>query len=261
MYREMKIGTAVPDPNQLASVPHHFICNRSINDDFSAGDYEIEALELIDQLFKKHRQVVLCGGSGLYVKAVTHGLDAHPSDLNIRRELIVQFNEQGIAFLQQKLQELDRATYEIIDRQNHQRMIRALEVCIVSGKPYSSFLTRSEKMRPFKIHAVGLNLPREILNRRIDQRVDQMVDLGLIEEARRLYPLRHLNALQTVGYRELFNAFDGKVSAEEAIVSIKTNTRRFAKRQMTWFRKHTDAKWFAPDQEAEIITWLNKLTR
>lgn len=260
VYREMKIGTAVPDENQLAAVTHHFVCDRSVHEDFSAGDFEIEALELLDRLFEKHPIVVLCGGSGLYVKAVTHGFDEHPSDLNIRRQLIKDFQQNGIGFLQEKLLQLDPETYKRIDLHNHQRIIRALEVCIVSGKPYSSFLTHSEKTRPFRVHAVGLTLPREVLNQRIDQRVDDMVREGLVEEARKLYPLRHLNALQTVGYRELFNAFDGKVTQQEAISSIKTNTRRFAKRQMTWFRKYIDASWFNPHEEDQILEWLETKT-
>ncbi len=199
---------------------------------------------------------MLCGGSGLYVKAVTHGLDEHPSDLSIRRKLIELFEAEGIAFLQNELLRLDPKTHGLIDRHNHQRMIRALEVCLATGRPYSDFLTHSKKVRPFKTIALGLNLPREVLMDRINRRVDEMVEKGLVEEARKLYPMRHLNALQTVGYKELFLAFDGKYSVDEAIETIKVSTRKFAKRQVTWFQKYIDAKWFDPADEDAILDWL-----
>lgn len=252
----MKIGTAAPTKSELDAVPHHFVGHLSVQDDYSAGVFESEAIDRINGLFEKHQVAVLSGGSGLYVKAVTHGLDEHPSDLEVRNKLIAEYGQKGLEYLQQKLLALDPATYRRIDRQNHQRIIRALEVCIVSGKPYSSFLTRTAKDRNFTTVGVGLSLPRERLVERINQRVDQMVANGLVEEARRLYPIRNLNALQTVGYQELFAAFDGKVTKAEAIEAIKTNTRKFAKRQMTWFKKHIDAEWFSPDQYAEIEAYL-----
>lgn len=192
----------------------------------------------------------------MYVKAVTHGLDEHPSDLNIRQQLIEELAKNGIQSLQEKLLELDPVTYHRIDLQNHQRMIRALEVSLTSGQPYSDFLTHQEKPRPFRTIAVGLNLPREVLTERINARVDEMVKNGLVEEARNLYPLRHLNALQTVGYKELFRAFDGYYSIDEAIEAIKVNTRKFAKRQMTWFRKYIEATWFDPSDEEAIKEWI-----
>jgi len=253
MYREMKIGTAMPDAQELASVPHHFIGQLSIHDPYSAGDFEIDALHKLDELFQQYNYVVLTGGSGLYVKAVTHGLDEHPSDVEIREQLIQQYAEKGLSSLQELLKKLDPATYERIDLNNHQRIIRALEVCLVSGKPYSSFLTHEPKPRNFQVIEIGLELERTELVQRINQRVDQMVAQGLVEEARALYPHRNLNALQTVGYKELFRAFAGECSLEEAIESIKVNTRRFAKRQMTWFRKNTAAYWAAPDELEEVI--------
>jgi len=252
----MKIGTAVPSDEELARVPHHFIGQLSIHDDYSAGDYETDAIALLEELFDKQETVVLTGGSGLYVKAVTHGLDEHPSDLDVRNELIEQFQEKGIGYLQDQLKNLDPITYSKIDLQNHQRMIRALEVCITAGKPYSTFLTEDEKDRNFNPVVIGLSLARPILVERINRRVDQMVENGLLEEARKLYPVRHLNALQTVGYKELFRAFDGEISEEEAIEAIKVNTRRFAKRQMTWFKKHIDATWFDAGAIDEITQWV-----
>lgn len=256
IFREMKIGTAVPEQSELDSVPHHFIQQLSIYDDFSAGDFEIDAIARLEKLFEKHKTVVLTGGSGLYVKAVTHGLDEHPSAPEIRKQLNTDFDQKGIAFLQDKLKRLDPVTYNRIDLNNHQRMIRALEVCIVSGRPYSEFLTAEEKERNFHTVAVGLELPRRILNERINQRVDNMVANGLVEEAQNLYSKRHLNALQTVGYKELFAAFGGECTTKEAIESIKTNTRKFAKRQMTWFKKNLDAKWFDPGEKEAIIQWI-----
>lgn len=256
IFREMNIGTAVPDQSELASVPHHFVQELSIHDDFSAGDFEIGAIERIENLFEKHSILVLTGGSGLYVKAVTHGLDEHPSAPEIRKQLNADFQQKGLEFLQGALKRLDPVTYNRIDLNNHQRMIRALEVCMVSGRPYSDFLTDDEKERNFHTIAIGLELPRKILNERINQRVDDMVANGLVEEARILYPKRHLNALQTVGYKELFAAFDGECTIEQAIESIKTNTRKFAKRQMTWFKKHLDAKWFNPGEKEAIIRWV-----
>lgn len=258
VFREMKIGTAVPEQSELETVPHHFIQHLSIHDDFSAGDFEIAAIDQIEKLFQQHSTLVLTGGSGLYVKAVTHGLDEHPSDLDIRKQLNADFQQKGLAFLQSELKRLDPVTYNHIDLNNHQRIIRALEVCKVSGSPYSGFLTAEEKERNFHVLAVGLELPRKVLNERINQRVDNMVSNGLVEEARNLYPMRKLNALQTVGYKELFAAFDGECTIEEAVESIKTNSRKFAKRQMTWFKKHIDAKWFAPDEKAVIIEWITR---
>lgn len=260
VYKEMIVGTAMPNENELSAAKHHFVGHLSIHNDYSAGDFEIDAIRRLNELFIRYPIVVLVGGSGLYVKAVTHGLDEHPSDLAIRHELIALLEEEGIEALQDKLEELDPVTYQRIDRQNHQRMIRALEVCLVSGKPYSSFLTHAPKPRNFVVHEYGLNLPRPELVERISTRVEHMVRDGLVEEARALYPHRNLNALQTVGYKELFEAFDGSCTVEEAIESIKVNTRRFAKRQLTWFRKNTDAQWFGPGDKDEIIADIHQRT-
>lgn len=258
LYREMEIGTAVPTAEELNRAKHHFVSQRPLDETYSAGDFELDAIPLLEKLFEKHPVVVMVGGSGLYVKALTHGLDEHPSDIDIRNELIEHFKKEGVAYLQNKLKKLDPVTYGRIDLNNHQRIIRALEVSLATGKPYSSFLSHEPKLRNFKHIGIGLELPRAELFERINARVDQMVETGLIEEARKLYPLRHLNSLQTVGYKELFSAFDGDITIEEALESIKVNTRRFAKRQMTWFKKNGDARWFAPDDKTSIVKWINE---
>lgn len=257
----MKIGTAVPTSEELNQARHHFVSQRPIDKTYSAGDFELDAIPLLEKLFKKHPAVVMVGGSGLYVKAVTHGLDEHPSDLGIRNELIEQYHNHGVEYLQQELKRLDAATYQRIDINNHQRMIRALEVCLTTGKPYSTFLTHEPKTRNFRHIGIGLELPRPELYERINTRVDQMVANGLVEEAKKLYPLRHLNALQTVGYKELFTAFDGDISIDKAIESIKVNTRRFAKRQLTWFKKNGDARWFSPKDKNSIVDWIDQQMR
>lgn len=260
VYKEMIIGTAMPNQKELAAAPHHFVGHLSIHEDYSAGDFEIDAIRKLDELFERYPIVILVGGSGLYVKAVTHGLDDHPSDISVRNALIQVFKEKGISAIQEKLQILDPLTYQRIDQQNHQRMIRALEVCLVTGKPYSSFLTHEPKPRNFRVMEIGLELERAQLVERINFRVDQMVAKGLVEEARTLYPHKNLNALQTVGYKELFKAFAGQCSTTEAIESIKVNSRRFAKRQLTWFRKNTEAQWFKPGNYTEILSTIHRRT-
>ncbi len=260
-FREMPIGTAAPTPSELQLAKHHFVGQLSIQDDYSAGDYEADVLRCIEEIHQKKPVAVLTGGSGLYVKAVTHGLDEHPSDIEVRNQLIADFEERGLEYLQNELQRLDPETHRRIDLHNHQRMIRALEVCLVAGKPYSTFLTRQAKPRPFQTIAVGLNLPRAELIERINQRVDQMIEQGLVAEARALYPLRHHNALQTVGYKELFESFDGSSNESEAIEKIKVNTRRFAKRQMTWFKKNLDARWFHPSDWKDILSYVEEIMK
>jgi tRNA dimethylallyltransferase len=260
-FNEMQIGTARPTEQELAAVKHHFVGHLSIHDNYTAGKFEREALEKINQLHDNHQVVIMTGGSGLYVQAVTHGLDNPPASPEIRDQLNHEFEEKGLEFLQEKLKTLDPETHNTIDLNNHQRLIRALEVCLVSGKPYSYFLNHSAKERPFKTILIGLNLPREQLYQRINDRVDEMVKLGLVEEAKALYPQKHLNALQTVGYKELFLAFDGQMSEEEAIEKIKQNTRNFAKRQLTWFKKYATAPTFEPTNWDEIYSFVqSKLT-
>lgn len=244
-YKEMNIGTAVPSKEELLAVKHHFIQNRSIFEDYSVGAFENDALNLLNDLFKKQPVVVMVGGSGLYVDAVLKGLDDFPKvDPKIREALKIKLKNEGIEILQQQLKELDPLSYEKMDVYNKQRLVRALEICIAQGKPYSHFLGLHTKKRSFETIKIGLTADREVVYDRINHRVDLMMEKGLLEEARSLYTHKHLNALQTVGYRELFAHFDGLISLEEAINQIKKNTRRFAKRQGTWFRRDPEITWF-----------------
>ena len=244
-FKELRIGTAVPSAEELAQVPHHFIQHKSIFERYSVGDFERDVIALLDKLFKKHDVVVMVGGSGLYAKAIIDGLDDFPEvDEVIRQELNEAYAQKGIGYLQELLKTLDEVQYNQMDVQNPQRLIRALEVCRASGKPYSSFLQRKEKQRDFTSVQIGLTADRTEVYERINKRVDMMLEEGLLIEAQDMMPYRHLNALQTVGYKELFSFFEGECSFEVAIEAIKMNTRRFAKRQFTWFQKDKRIKWF-----------------
>ena len=250
-FKEMKIGTAVPSDEELASAPHHFIQNKSIFESYSVGDFEQEALTKLDELFQKNNIQIMVGGSGLYVDAVLKGFDDFPDiDNSVRETINAKFDTLGIEYLQQQLQELDSEYYNKLSvenpqtLQNPQRMKRFVEVCIGSGKPYSSFIGKRKNVRNFTPIIIGLEADREIMYNRINQRVDIMLNEGLLAEAQSLYPNKHLNALQTVGYRELFDYFDGKTTLDFATEQIKMNTRRFAKRQITWFKRTEDVSWF-----------------
>lgn len=244
-FKELRIGTAVPSAEELAQVPHHFIQHKSIFESYSVGDFERDVIALLDKLFKKHDVVVMVGGSGLYAKAIIDGLDDFPEvDEVIRQELNEAYAQKGIEYLQELLKTLDEVQYNQMDVQNPQRLIRALEVCRASGKPYSSFLQRKEKQRDFTSVQIGLTADRTEVYERINKRVDMMLEEGLLIEAQNMMPYKHLNALQTVGYKELFSFFEGECSFEAAIEAIKMNTRRFAKRQFTWFQKDKRIKWF-----------------
>jgi tRNA dimethylallyltransferase len=244
-FKELRIGTAVPSAGELMAAPHHFIQHKSIFEAYSVGDFERDAIALLDKLFKKHDVVVMVGGSGLYAKAIIDGLDDFPEvDEVIRQELNEAYAQKGIGYLQELLKTLDEVQYNQMDVQNPQRLIRALEVCRASGKPYSSFLQRKEKQRDFTSVQIGLTADRTEVYERINKRVDMMLEEGLLIEAQDMMPYRHLNALQTVGYKELFSFFEGECSFEVAIEAIKMNTRRFAKRQFTWFQKDKRIKWF-----------------
>ena len=244
-YKEMCIGTAVPDTDELAAAKHHFIQNRSVFEDYNVGSFEKDTLLKLDELFEKNAIQVMVGGSGLYVDAVLKGLDYFPKVTpEIRQELTKELETEGIESLQKKLKELDSTSYEEIAIDNPQRLIRALEICIGSDKPYSYFKNKEKAPRNFKSIKVGLNADRAIIYDRINRRVDIMIENGLLEEAKLVYPHKNLNALQTVGYRELFEYFDGNCNLEFAISEIKKNTRRFAKRQLTWFRKDPEIIWF-----------------
>ncbi|WP_179349747.1 tRNA (adenosine(37)-N6)-dimethylallyltransferase MiaA [Winogradskyella pacifica] len=257
-FKEMAIGTAVPSKEELSAAPHHFIQHKSIKEYFSVGDFEREAISKINDLHQKNPIVVMVGGSGLYVKAVTKGLDYFPEvDANIRENLNLQLENSGLIPLQEQLKTLDFEAYNTIAIDNPQRVIRALEICIGTAKPYSSFLTNSEKNREFKTISIGLSADRSMIYDRINQRVDIMIANGLLEEAKALLPYKDLNALNTVGYKELFAYFEGESTLEFAISEIKKNTRRFAKRQLTWFRKDDAITWF--DYETNIDAILNHI--
>lgn len=259
LFKELSIGTAVPSPDELSQVPHHLIHSHSIHDDYNASRFETEALELIERLFSSHNQLIMTGGSMLYVDAVCKGIDFQPDvDPAIRKSLVKEWEEKGIEHLRLKLKQLDETYYQQVDLKNPKRLIRALEVCLMTGKPYSSFRKETIKKRPFKIIKIGLNMDREALYSRINQRVDQMIAEGLEDEARKIYPFRHLNSLNTVGYKELFAHFDGAISLEKAIELIKRNTRRYARKQLTWLRKDEHINWFHPDNLDEIITFTEQ---
>jgi tRNA dimethylallyltransferase len=268
-FKEMKIGTAVPTDDELETVKHHFIQNKSIFDTYTVGDFEKEAIAKLDVLFLKNNIQIMVGGSGLYVDAVLKGFDSFPEiNPEIRNQVRKNFDENGIDYLQQKLQELDIEYYTTISiknpqtLQNPQRMMRFVEVCIGSGKPYSSFLNKEKNSRHFTPFIIGLEADREIIYNRINQRVDTMITEGLIAEAEKLYPNKNLNALQTVGYRELFDFFDGKINLDFAIEEIKKNTRRFSKRQLTWFKRTENVQWFDCTTNKEIIIdFITKLMK
>jgi tRNA dimethylallyltransferase len=250
-FKEMKIGTAVPSDEELAAAPHHFIQNKSIFESYSVGDFEQEALAKLDELFQKNNIQIMVGGSGLYVEAVLKGFDDFPDiDDSVRETINTKFDALGIEFLQQKLQELDSEYYQKLQTenpqtlQNPQRMKRFVEVCLGTGKPYSSFIGKRKNVRNFTPIIIGLEADREIMYNRINQRVDIMLNEGLLAEAQTLFPNKQLNALQTVGYRELFDYFDEKTTLYFAIEQIKMNTRRFAKRQITWFKRTENVSWF-----------------
>jgi tRNA dimethylallyltransferase len=265
-FKEMTIGTAVPSPKELAAATHHFIQNKSIFDNYTVGDFEKEALEKIEELFQNNNFVVLVGGSGLYVDAILKGFDEFPTiDPYIRENVNSQYEKLGIEYLQQQLELLDPEYFKVITSenpqtlQNPQRMMRFVEVCIGSGKPYSSFLNQKKNNRNFTPIIIGLEAERSVIYDRINQRVDIMLNEGLLAEAEKLYPNKELNALQTVGYRELFSYFDDEFTLPFAIEEIKKNTRRFSKRQLTWFKRKENTKWFDYlTNRTEIIKYIEK---
>lgn len=261
-YKEMSIGTARPSVQEMQGVPHEFIGHLSIHDTYNAGQYEKDVTALLPRLFKDHNIVFLTGGSGLYINAVWHGVDEFeeiPAEL--RGQINEQYRAQGLAYLQQEVQRLDPDYYAAADTQNPQRLIRALEVCRHTGKPYSSFRTKHRKPRDFEVIPLLINTDREVLYERINRRVDNMIEAGLVEEARALYPCRQLNALNTVGYKELFDHFDNKISLQEAIEAIRQSTRRYAKRQLTWFNNQGDYEAFEPTGLEKIKAFIDIVTQ
>jgi len=251
IYRELPIGTAAPTIQEQQRIRHYFVGTHSLTEDFNAGQYEQEAIRLLEQLFQQHQYVILTGGSMLYIDAVCNGLDDIPHIPDkLKERLQTEYQQNGIGWLQEQLQAADPDYYQIVDQQNPQRMMHALGVSLASQRPYSSFRTGQKKNRPFRILKIGLTRPREALYERIDRRVEQMLQMGLEQEARRVYPLREYNSLNTVGYKELFAYFNGSDTYDNAVRLIKQNTRHYAKRQMTWFRRSNDIHWF----DAQTIT-------
>ena len=256
-YRGIPIGTAQPTDEELQRVEHHFIASHELTDEFNCGAYEEAAIKRLDELFQTHSCVVAVGGSGLYIKALCEGMDEMPNaDTELRTRLAERLQTEGLDILAAELQQLDPLYYDVVDRRNPARVMRALEVCLTTGKPYSSLRVGEKHQRPFNIIKIGVDMEREILYKRIDDRVDKMIDMGLEQEARKVYPLRHLNSLQTVGYREFFDYFDAKITRDEAIELIKRNSRRYAKRQMTWFRRDEQIAWFEPNNRKGIIEYI-----
>ena len=251
IYRGIPIGTAQPTEEQLKSAEHHFIATHELTENFSCGQYEVQALALLGKLFEKHDTVIAVGGSGLYIKALCEGMDDLPGpDEELRRSLNERLHKEGIGSLLADLQRLDPDYYNSVDRDNPSRVLRAVEVCLQTGQPYSSLRTGERRSRDFEIVKIGIEMEREILYDRINRRVDMMIEEGLENEARKVYHLKHLNSLQTVGYREFFDYFDGLTDRQTAIELIKRNSRRYAKRQMTWFRRDTEIHWLKPDEIA-----------
>lgn len=258
VYRGLSIGTAQPTADELAAAKHYFIADREVEDNFNCGRYETEALALLEELFKTNRYVVAVGGSGLYVKALCEGMDSLPeADDEVRQMLKSRLESEGIGSLVEELRRLDPKYAEEVDLCNPARVMRALEVCLTTGKPYSEQRSGTVAERWFNIVKIGTDMPRDVLYERIDRRVDMMVEAGLVEEARTMYPKRELNSLQTVGYREIFDYFDGTITLAEAIELVKRNSRRYAKRQLTWFHRDEEIGWFAPTDLEHIIEFID----
>jgi len=256
-FKEMEIGTAKPNTEELTAATHHFINSHSVTQPFSTGDFEVEALEKLAQIFENNNLAILVGGSGLYVNALLNGLDEMPEiDLAIREKLNKQLEIDGLSAIQQDLARLDPEYFAKVDQQNPQRMIRGLEVVLSTGRKLSSMLSATKKVRPFKVIKIGLNTDRTVLYDRINKRVDQMISDGLVDEVQSLEKFKELNALKTVGYSEIFDYLDDLISLEQAISAIKQNTRRFAKRQLTWFRRDEKITWFEPNDDKSVINFI-----
>ena len=259
IYKELKIGTASPTQEQLAKVKHYFVGTLSLNDYYSASLFEQQTLEILEREFAKSNYALMAGGSMMYIDAVCDGIDDIPTVDDVTRETLkARLSSEGLEPLVEELKKLDPEYYEIVDKQNPRRVVHGLEICLMTGKTYTSFRKREKKQRPFNILKIGLNREREELYNRINQRVDQMMAQGLLEEAKSLYPMRHMNALNTVGYKEMFAYLDGTWTLEEAVERIKGNTRRYARKQLTWYKKDEQIKWFHPNQKEEIISYISQ---
>ena len=258
LYADLKIGTAAPTPEQLARVHHHFVGILKLSDYYSAAQYADEVLTLLDTLYQKQDVALMTGGSMMYIDAVCLGMDDIPTiDVETRAKMWQHYDEVGLEGIQRELKLLDPDYYAIVDLKNHKRIIHALEVCYMTGKPFTSFRQRKQSERPFRIIKVGLNRERSELFNRINLRVEQMMQEGMLEEAKKVFPFRDLNSLNTVGYKELFKYLDGEWTLEEAVEKIKRNTRIYAKKQLTWFKKDMSIRWFHPDQRTDIISYIN----
>lgn len=248
LYHDIPIGTAAPSAQQMKLIPHHFVGTLSLDEYYSAAQFENDVMTLLPKLFERSPYVVMCGGSMLYIDAVCKGIDEIPTISDkIRNMVYAEYEQYGLDYMLQRLQELDPQHYEIVDKKNYKRVVHAVEICLQAGQPYSSIRTGTTKQRPFRIIKVGLNLPRELLFDRINRRVLAMIDEGLIDEAKRVYHLRHLNSLNTVGFKEMFAYFDGTMDYETAVARIQKNTRVYAKKQLTWYAKDESMKWFTPN--------------
>ena len=262
IYKELRIGTASPTSEQMQQVPHFFVGSLSLNDYYSASLFEQQVLECLEQQFQTNDYALLSGGSMMYIDAVCDGIDDIPTIDDETRELMKQrLAEEGREALVEELKRLDPEYYEIVDRQNPRRVVHALEICTMTGKTYTSFRKREKRQRPFRIIKIGLNRPREELYQRINQRVDEMMQQGLLEEAKSLYPMRQMNALNTVGYKELFDYLEGRWPLEEAVERIKGNTRRYARKQLTWYKKDPQIHWFHPQETEQIISYITNYER
>lgn len=257
-FKETILGTAKPSDLQLSEVPHHFINSLSIHDNYDVKSFEEDALNLMQEIFQKHDIIIMTGGSGLYIDAICNGFDDMPQvGSEIRQKIIKEYELKGLVFLQEEVKLLDPEYFALVDQNNPQRLMRALEVCRGTGKPFSSFRNKKKVDRPFKIIKIGLEREREELYRRIDLRMDLMIQEGLFEEAVSLFPHKHLNALQTVGYSEIFGFLEGNYDKEEAIRLLKRNSRRYAKRQLTWFKRDSEMTWFHPDQLEDVLEFIS----
>jgi tRNA dimethylallyltransferase len=259
IFKEMKIGTAVPEQTYLDTIPHHFIQTLSVKDYYNASKFEFDVLEKLKTLFTTYYQVVMTGGSMMYIDAVCKGIDDLPTvDPELRKQLLEQYESEGLDNLRMQLKKIDPNYYNTVDLKNPKRILHALEIFYMTGKPFSSLRTNKKKKRDFSIIKIGLNRDRTELYNRINERVELMVEDGLVDEARNLYKFRELNTLNTVGYRELFSHFDGDFTYEEAIEKIKANTRKYARKQLTWFRRDEEMNWFHPDESEQVFKFLNK---
>ncbi len=262
IYKELSIGTAIPNPQQLHTVNHRMIQNHSITEYYNASDYEVEAMKNIEEVFDSHDQAIMSGGSMMFIDVVCNGIDDLPTiDPEIRKEIIQRFEKDGLDPLRVELKRIDPEYYSIVDLKNHKRILHALEIFYMTGKKYSELRTNTKKKRDFDIIKIGMNTDRSILHKRINARVDKMIEEGLIEEVRAVSQFRQLNSLNTVGYKELFDYFDNNITLDDAIELIKRNSRRYARRQLTWFNKDKEIKWFEPNQTQEIINYLDSTIR